>query len=85
MVFLHQYFHVGIDLLINQEDFIRMKEKDLLSAVKVPNPFGLALKSPNRGPVGTGDGDKIETGDGLNTARTGELLGPSLSDHDGAR
>ena len=68
----------------------------LLSAFQLPNPFGLALKSPNRGPVccGGGVGDKIgsgriETGGGggggLNGARIGEKTGPSLSDHEGAR
>jgi len=77
---------VVIDLLINNEFLIGIKKNNfLLSALQAPNPFGLALKSPNRGPFCTGVGDKIETGDGLFTARAGELLGPSLSDHDGAR
>jgi hypothetical protein len=57
----------------------------LLSAFQLPNPFGLALKSPNRGPFCIGVGDKIETGEGLNAPRIGELFVPSLSDHDGAR
>ena len=68
------------------------KENSLLSAFQVPNPFGFALKSPNLGPFGmggcaaaTGGGETIETGDGGYPPRTGELLGPSLSDHDGAR
>jgi len=70
--------------------FICNQNKLLLSAFQVPNPFGLALKSPNRGPVGAGVGDKIgsgriETGEGLNVVRAGEKFGPSLSDHDGAR
>ena len=59
----------------------------LFSAFQVPKPFGLALKSPNLGPldIGGGDGDMRGTEGGLNKPRFGDWLGPSLSDHDGAR
>jgi hypothetical protein len=69
---------------------IKKTKQHLLSPFQVPNPFGLALKSPNLGTFCIGEGDKlgsgsIETGEGLNTGRAGEKLPPSLSDHDGAR
>jgi hypothetical protein len=67
----------------NNKVILLFKRIYLLSAFQAPKPFGLALKSPNFGPVCIGGGERIDsgaegadTGGGLNFGRIGEKLGP---------